>query len=175
MKPAEIGVAQQLASQLLGCPTLALERQLVHIGEVAALLPATIGGPLAALAAHLGSLGLDPAAEQWLCTFDERCSLHLGRPGDHAFGDIVRFQSPSAPGRPDFLPTVLRYAAARLIAGDRSGQHLLTGYRSRMTELSEALTGRGSPYALAVDAVMATLPVPAPTALPELRQLAQTG
>jgi nitrate reductase assembly molybdenum cofactor insertion protein NarJ len=156
VKPAEIGVAQQLAGQLLGYPTPTLGRQLHRIGEIGDLLPPVVGAPLATLAEHLNSLGLDRSAALWTDTFDS-CCLYLSSPGDPAFADVAIGEGLADNERADFLPFVLEYAAARVVAGDQRGQYLLTAYGPAVAELAMALDEIGSPYLLAVEAVAATL------------------
>jgi nitrate reductase delta subunit len=162
VKPAVIGVAQQLAAQLLRYPTEALDRQLGHIGEIAHLLPGEVGAPLAALAAHLGALGPEAAAHRYAATFlwNGGYPLYLSYPDDVTF--TVTYQRAGLDlaenERPDFLPVVLEFAAARVVAGDHCGQELLRGYRPALDALAVALAERESPYLLALDAVGATLP-----------------
>ena len=169
MKPAVIGIAQQLAAQLLRYPTPALDRQLDHITEIAALLPSDLGAPLAALAGHLSVAGPDLSAERYVLTFlrEGGCQLYLSYPDDLSFA--LAYQRAgfalAENERPDFLPAVLEFAAARVVAEDFSGQDLLCGYRSELDALSAALADRGSPYLLAVDAVGATLPQLHPAAV----------
>ena len=162
MKPAVIGVTQQLAGQLLRYPTEGLDRQLGHIREIAELLPADVGAPLAALAAHLGALGPDVAAPRYAETFllDGGYPLCLSYPDDVTF--TLTYQRAGLDlaenERPDFLPVVLEFAAAKVVGGDHCGQDLLRGYRPALDALAVALAQRGSPYLLAMDAIGATLP-----------------
>jgi nitrate reductase assembly molybdenum cofactor insertion protein NarJ len=161
VKPTVIGVAQQLAAQLLRHPTPALDRQLGHVIEVAALLPTDVGAPLAALAGRLGAAGPEAAAGEYAATFvSGGCPLHVSRPDDTALTLAYRrtgFKL-AAHDRADFLPAVLEFAAARVAAEDFSGQELLCGYRPALDAICAALAERGSPYLLAMDAVDATLP-----------------
>jgi nitrate reductase delta subunit len=170
MKSAEIGVCQQLAAQLLRYPAEALDRQLVRIGEVAATLPARLGAPLAALAAHLATLGVHEAGRDYTRIFlaPGSCGLLLSSPDDAAFEAAYRRagRSPSGTERPDFLPLVLEFAAALVVAGDRSGQHLLHEYRWSLSTIAGRLGELRSPYRLAIEAVSATLPVALPAHQP---------
>lgn len=168
VKPAVIGVAQQLAAQLLRYPTNALDRQLGHITEIAELLPAPVGGPLAELASHLSALGTDTAAAGYARTF-----LHMGgyplwlsHPDDLTFSLTYRKAGLDLAEneRPDFLPVVLEFAAARVVAGDFCGQDLLCEYSAALDGLTVALVNRDSPYRLAMDALHETLPVRRPAA-----------
>ena len=169
MKPAVIGIAQQLAAQLLRYPTPALDRQLGHVAEIAALVRADVGAPIAALAGHLGVAGPDLAAEQYVLTFlrDGGCQLCLSYPDDLTFALAYQRAGHTLAEneRPDFLPAVLEFAAARVAAEDFRGQDLLCGYRAELDALSMALADRGSPYLLAVEAVGATLPQLHPAAV----------
>jgi nitrate reductase assembly molybdenum cofactor insertion protein NarJ len=161
VKPTVIGIAQQLAAQLLRHPTVALDRQLGHIAEIAALLPADVGTPLATLAGHLRSAGPEAAATRYLVTFATGgCPLHLSHPDDDTIA--LAYQRTgfrlAEDERVDFLPAVLEFAAARVAAEDFRGQELLCGYRSALDAIVAGLAERGSPYLLAMDAVGATLP-----------------
>jgi nitrate reductase molybdenum cofactor assembly chaperone len=168
VKPAMIGVAQQLASQLLRYPTDALNRQLGHIIEIAELLPAGVGTPLAALADHLRTIDPEQAAAGYSATFlrDGGYPLYLSHPDDLTF--TVTYQRAGLDlaehERADYLPVVLEFAAARIVAGDYCGQELLSGYRPAIRALCAALAQRGSPYLLAMDVVTTTLPERYPVA-----------
>ena len=169
MKPAVIGITQQLAAQLLRYPTQALDRQLGHIKEIAALLASDVGTPLSALAGHLQAAGPDAAAEEYASAFlrDGGVSLCLSYPDDITF--TLAYQRAgfrmADNERCDFLPTVLEFAAARVAAEDFGGQELLCGYRPALDALGAALAERGSPYLQAVEAVGATLPQLHPASL----------
>lgn len=162
MRPSVIGIAQQLAAQLLRFPTVALDRQLGHIAEIASMLPGEIGPPLATLADHLRAGGMVGSVEEYMATFAPGgCLLFLSVSDDPAFTLAYRragFRLADNE-RADFLPAVLEFAAARVAAEDFCGQELLCGYRPALDEIAGALAEIDSPYLLAVDAVGATLPV----------------
>ncbi|HEY2672333.1 MAG TPA: hypothetical protein VGJ07_18430 [Rugosimonospora sp.] len=161
MKPAVIGIAQQLAAQLLRFPTVALDRQLGHIGKIAAMLPGDVGAPLATLAEHLRGAGPQEAVEEYMATFSPGgCLLFLSRPGDVTFVQAYRRTGFTRADneRADFLPAVLEFAAARVAADDFRGQELLCGYQPALDEIATALAETDSAYLLAMDAVGATLP-----------------
>ncbi len=161
MRPSVIGIAQQLAAQLLRFPTGALDRQLGHIAEVASMLPGDAGAPLAALADHLRAAGPAAAVEEYMATFAPGgCLLFLSRPDDPAFTRAYRRAGfrPADHERADFLPAVLEFAAARVVAEDFCGQELLCEYRPALDEIGAGLAEINSRYLLAVDAVGATLP-----------------
>ncbi|WP_345635385.1 nitrate reductase molybdenum cofactor assembly chaperone [Rugosimonospora acidiphila] len=162
-----IGIAQQLAAQLLRHPTTALERQLGHISEIAALLPTDVGTPLARLAAHLRGTGPDAAVEEYTTIFEPGGALLLlSHPDDLAF--TLAYQQAgfrlAETERADFLPAVLEFAAARVAADDFRGQELLCGYRPAIDAIADRLAERDSPYLLAMDAIGATLPLLHPAA-----------
>lgn len=169
MKPAVIGVSQQLAAQLLRYPTDALDRQLGHITEIAELLPEPVGVPLAELATHLSSIGTDAAARRYARTFllAGGYPLCISHPEDFAFSTTYRKAGLDLAEneRPDFLPVVLEFAAARVVAGDFCGQELLCEYSSALDALRVALENRDSPYRLALHALQETLPVRRPAAV----------
>jgi nitrate reductase delta subunit len=161
VRPSVIGIAQQLAAQLLRFPTVALDRQLGHIAEIASMLPGDVGSPLATLADHLRVAGPAVAVEEYMATFAPGgCLLFLSRPDDRAFTLAYRRAGFKLADneRADFLPAVLEFAAARVAAEDFCGQELLCGYRPALDEITAALAEINSPYLLAVDAVGATLP-----------------
>jgi nitrate reductase assembly molybdenum cofactor insertion protein NarJ len=154
VKRSEIGVAQHLAAQLLRYPTESLHRQLPHVGDIAELLPSVVGAPVGALAGHLVDLGIDQAADIWRASFGDG-RLCIGTPDDGAFAELIRTGTNE---RADFLPAVLENAAARVVAGDLAGQDLLLHCRPALHRLRTDLDTRHSPYALALDAVHASLP-----------------
>jgi nitrate reductase assembly molybdenum cofactor insertion protein NarJ len=161
VKPTVIGIAQQLAAQLLRYPTQALDRQLGHVAEIAALLPGDVGTPLATLARRLHAAGPDAAAGRYAATFGPGgCPLHLSHPDDITL--VLAYQRAgfklAEHERVDYLPAVLEFAAARVAAEDFTGQDLLYGYRPALDAIGTALAVCDSPYLLAMDAMDATLP-----------------
>ena len=54
------------------------------------------------------------------------------------------------------LPRVLEFAAAQVVAGEMTTQHLLGNCRP---ELAELAAGLDSPYAMAVEVVLCTVPI----------------
>jgi nitrate reductase assembly molybdenum cofactor insertion protein NarJ len=153
VKRSEIGVTQHLTAQLLRYPTDSLHHQLRHIGDIAELLPSLVGAPIGALAGHLADLGVDQAVAAWQAGFGEG-QLFVGTPEGPALTELPV----TTAERPDFLPAILEYAAARVVAGDRAGQDLLSHCQPALLRLRTALDARHSPYALALDAVHASLP-----------------
>ncbi|GGR70783.1 nitrate reductase molybdenum cofactor assembly chaperone [Streptomyces aureoverticillatus] len=123
------------------------------------------------------------AAEHYVRVFDfkNRHSLYLSwwLDGDTrrrgaslvAFKETYRAYGLSVTGEelPDYLPAVLEFTAR---TGNRD---LLTAHRAALELVRLALTDDGTPYALILDAVCATLPGPSPKDRVEARALARSG
>ncbi|GGO35557.1 MULTISPECIES: nitrate reductase molybdenum cofactor assembly chaperone [Streptomyces] len=88
-----------------------------------------------------------------------------------AFKETYRAHGLSVTGEelPDYLPAVLEFTAR---TGDRT---LLTSHRAGLELVRLALTDDGTPYALILDAICATLPGPSPKDRVEARALARSG
>ncbi|MCX3059536.1 nitrate reductase molybdenum cofactor assembly chaperone [Streptomyces beihaiensis] len=72
---------------------------------------------------------------------------------------------------PDFLPVMLEFAAME----EQAGTALLQQHRAGLELLRIALAEHGTPYALLLRAVCATLPGPSPATRAEAKALARTG
>ncbi|MFI7319780.1 nitrate reductase molybdenum cofactor assembly chaperone [Streptomyces venezuelae] len=112
--------------------------------------------------------------------FKNRHSLYLSwwRDGDTRrrgmalvrFKEVYREHGMEFTGEelPDFLPAVLEFSA-------HAGPVLLQEHRSGLELLRIALTDFGTPYAVVLDAVCATLPGPSPKDRAEAQALARSG
>lgn len=166
---AELAVAWQTASLLLGYPDEGLLARRPLLRQAAAALPPSLGEPLGRFLDHLDATPLAQLAADYVATFDHRrrCCLYLTY---YAYGDtrkrgmaLLRFKHAYraaglvlADGElPDHLSVVLEFAAT----GDRrEGRRLLLEHRAGLELLRLALTEAGSPWACVLDAVSATLP-----------------
>ncbi|MQY09075.1 nitrate reductase molybdenum cofactor assembly chaperone [Actinomadura macrotermitis] len=171
-------VVWQAASLLLGYPDEEL------YGRRAMLREAVAGEErLTAFLDHMDAVPLDDLAAHYVETFDlrRRCCLYLTyyRDGDtrRRGGSLAalkgRYRAAGAElgtrELPDFLPVVLEFAALH------GGADLLTEHRAGLELLRLALEDRGTPYALPVQAVCATLPGPSPRDRAEALRLAAAG
>ncbi len=173
----------QCASLLLSYPDgaqlAAAEDLLDHVeGAAAEQLSATL--------AAVRALGPMQAAQDYVATFDmrRRATMYLTywTAGDTrnrgqamlAFAQAYRDAGAPAPAdeAPDFLPVVLEFAAT-VDAG--VGRRLLTEHRVPLGVLHGVLRDVGSPYASAVAAVLATLPVATDEELRRAQRLAADG
>lgn len=132
-------------------------------GEPAAL----IGESVAALRDTTPS----QAAIDYVDTFDmhKRATMYLTywtagdtrNRGSHMHTFVETYHAAGVPApkdeAPDHLPVVLEFAAT---VDPDAGRRLLVAHRVPIQVLLDALTARGSAYALAVAAVCATLPLP---------------
>ena len=73
---------------------------------------------------------------------------------------------------PDFLPLVLEFAA---VAGPVAGRDLLIQYRPSVEMLRLSLTDHGSPYAIVMDGICATLPGRSPADRQAVQAMAGVG
>ncbi|MFF5188435.1 nitrate reductase molybdenum cofactor assembly chaperone [Streptomyces sp. NPDC000345] len=160
--------AWQIQSLLLAYPGERLGQHLELAGRVAATLPDPVARPLlrfTELAARAAPVDL---AAAYVATFDhrKRCCLYLTY---YAHGDtrkrgigLLRLKQTYAGAGwrlsddelPDHLAVVLEFAAAEPATGAR----LLTEHRAGLELLRLALGDEGSPWALVLDSVSATLP-----------------
>lgn len=143
-------------------------------------------GAFPRLSSYLETTPLSTVAAHYVETFDlrKRCCLYLTY---YTHGDtrrrglaLLRFrQAYRAAGLeateeelPDHLAVVLEFSAA---GNYREAMDLLVAHRAGLELLWHALDELGSPYALAVAAVRATLPPPGPADIAAARLLAQEG
>jgi nitrate reductase molybdenum cofactor assembly chaperone NarJ/NarW len=160
--------AWQAQSLLLDYPDEHLRARLDLLHRIAAGLDEPVAAPLRRFLRHAGSTPLADLAADYVATFDhrKRCCLYLTY---YAHGDTRRRgmallrlkQTYAAAGLrltddelPDHLAVMLEYAAAE----PRAGAGLLVEHRAGLELLRLALHDAGSPWALVLDSVSATLP-----------------
>jgi nitrate reductase delta subunit len=166
---AQLTVAWQAASLLLGYPDEELLGHLDLIEEAAGRLPEHVGEPLRACAAHLRATPLTELEEDYVDTFDTRRRHNLFLTY-FAHGDtrkrgmaLLRFKQTYLAScfeltdteLPDHLCVVLEYAAT---VDREQGRRLILDHRAGLELLRISLTEAGSRWAGAVEAVTATLP-----------------
>jgi nitrate reductase delta subunit len=171
--PEQLTLVWQSASLLLGYPDRRLLETLPVVEAAVARLPASLGEPLRAVAAHLAATPLEQLQADYVATFDtrRRCNLYLTY---FLHGDtrkrgmaLLRFKQAylragfqlAETGEhaelPDHLCVVLEFGATV----DRElGRRLLTDHRAGLELLRLALRDCDSPWAPAVEAVTRTLP-----------------
>ena len=184
--PAQLTVAWQSASLLLGYPDEELLGRLDLIEEAAGRLPDHVGLPLRSCARHLRGTPLTELEADYVDTFDNRRRHNLFLTY-FAHGDtrkrgmaLLRFkQTYLASGfeltdteLPDHLCVVLEYAAT---VDRERGRQLILDHRAGLELLRISLTDTGSPWAGAVEAVTATLPPLRGDELDAVRRLAAEG
>jgi nitrate reductase delta subunit len=183
---AQLTVAWQAASLLLGYPDEELLSRLDLIRHASVEMPDRVGEPLRACVARLGAVPLGELETAYVDTFDERRKHNLFLTY-FAHGDtrkrgmaLLRFkQTYLASGfeltdteLPDHLCVVLEYAAT--IDHDR-GRQLLLDHRAGLELLRIGLADSGSPWAGAVEVVTATLPPLQGDEWEAVRRLAAAG
>ena len=166
---AQLTVAWQAASLLLGYPDEELRDRLDLIRHASLELPEHVGGPLRECVVQLEGVALAELEADYVDTFDSRRRHNLFLTY-FAHGDtrkrgmaLLRFkQVYLASGfeltdeeLPDHLCVVLEYAAT--IDRER-GRGLILDHRAGLELLRISLTEAGSRWAGAVEAVTATLP-----------------
>ncbi len=169
LSDAQLTVAWQAASLLLGYPDEELLGRLDLIEEAAGRLPEHVRGPLRACLVHLRETPLSELEEDYVDTFDNRRRHNLFLTY-FAHGDtrkrgmaLLRFkQTYLASGfeltdteLPDHLCVVLEYAAT---VDHEQGRRLILDHRAGLELLRISLTDTGSRWAGAVETVTATLP-----------------
>ena len=183
---AELTMAWQSASLLLGYPDAELSAHLDLVRRASRQLPEPVGGPLRACAARLTEAPLTALEEDYVDTFDNRRRHNLFLTY-FAHGDtrkrgmaLLRFkQAYLASGfeltdteLPDHLCVVLEYAATV----DREvGRGLILDHRAGLELLRISLAEAGSRWAGAVEAVSATLPPLQGDEREAVRRLAAAG
>lgn len=166
---AQLTLAWQASSLLLGYPDEELLGRLDLIEEAAGRLPERVGEPLRACVVHLRETPLTELEEDYVDTFDNRRRHNLFLTY-FAHGDtrkrgmaLLRFkQTYLASGfelvdteLPDHLCVVLEYAAT---VDHDQGRRLILDHRAGLELLRISLTEAGSRWTGAVEAVTATLP-----------------
>ena len=183
---AQLTVAWQAASLLLGYPDEELLGRLDLIQQASLELPDRVGEPLRACVAGLAAVPLSELETEYVDTFDNRRKHNLFLTY-FAHGDtrkrgmaLLRFkQTYLASGfeltdteLPDHLCVVLEYTAT--IDHDR-GRQLLLDHRAGLELLRIGLGESGSPWAGAVEVVTATLPALQGGEWEAVRRLAAAG
>ena len=183
---AQLTVAWQAASLLLGYPDEELMGRLDLLRQASTRLPDRVGEPLRACVTRLDGVPLAELEADYVDTFDTRRRHNLFLTY-FAHGDtrkrgmaLLRFkQTYLASGfeltdteLPDHLCVVLEYAAT--IDRDR-GRQLLLDHRAGLELLRIALGESGSRWAGAVEAVTATLPPLQGDEWDAVRRLAAAG
>ncbi|GAA4807294.1 nitrate reductase molybdenum cofactor assembly chaperone [Tomitella cavernea] len=150
-------------------------------------LPPSVAGPLRSCVDGLTGSEVHEAAQRYVETFDlrRRRSLFLTywTDGDTRnrgnamlqFADAYREAGVEPPDGelPDHLAVVLEFGAT---VEFKAGMALLRRYRAPLALLQDALGQMGSPYAGAVEAVLATVPEPDPEQTRrEAQRIAQEG
>lgn len=169
LSDAQLTVAWQAASLLLGYPDEELLGRLELIRGASLELPEHVGGPLRACVVQLDGAALGDLEADYVDTFDTR-RRHTLFLTYFAHGDtrkrgmaLLRFkQTYLASGfelidteLPDHLCVVLEYAAT---VDHEQGRQLLLDHRAGLELLRLSLAEAGSRWAGAVEAVTATLP-----------------
>lgn len=164
-------VVHRLAALLLEYPTVDLLAMLPQLRAAVDEVGEPFATPLQRLLDHLAGSTLPELEATYVETFDlrRRCSLYLTY---YAYGDtrkrgvalVELKQAYRAAGwevadeeLPDHLAVLLELASAD--GGQEAGLRLLLTHRAGLELLRLALTDAGSPYAGAVVAVCATLPL----------------
>ncbi len=166
---AQLVLAWQSASLLLGYPDQELLSRAPMLREAVAKLPGAVSNPLAAFLEHLEGTPLPELAADFVATFDHqrRCCLYLTyfQHGDTRNRGLalLRFKTAyrdsgmilSDGELPDHLGVVLEFGATADVSGARV---LLLEHRAGLEILRLALEDAHSPWALVLQAVSATLP-----------------
>jgi nitrate reductase delta subunit len=182
----QVAATRQAAALLLAYPDDMLLERLPMLSDVLDALPADLGDPLRRLADHLGGAPLLRLQKDYVETFDlrARCCLYLTwwTHGDTrergkalvGFKEIYRAAglTPPADELPDHLCVVLEFAA---IGDERAGGTLLAQHRAALELVHDSLRKRQSPYAAAVEALLATLPPAGADVRETVRRIARTG
>lgn len=186
MRAAVLRVAHRVASAVLSYPDEHLLAELPELRAASASLPPRLADPLGRALSFVDITPLPLLAAHYVDTFDlrRRCCLYLTY---YTHGDTRRrgqallefrqvFQSvglvPTDVELPDHLAVVLELSAAGFPS---LAAKLLVTHRSGLELLADAVRRLGSPYAHAVDAVLASLPPAVPAALRAARRLAAQG
>lgn len=181
-----LAIAWQSASLLMDYPDETLVGQLQMIRAASHRLPPQIGEPLRDFVLHLESTPLPALQADYVATFDNRrrCNLFLTY---FAHGDtrkrglaLLRFKQTYLRSGvllddselPDHLCVVLEYAAT---VDQDLGRGLILDHRAGLELLRMSLRDRGSPWAVVVDAITATLPPLGGDERDAVRRLAAEG
>jgi nitrate reductase delta subunit len=166
---AQLVLAWQSASLLLGYPDEELVARAGLLRKATARLPAAVADPLSAFLGYLEDTPLPALSAEFVSTFDhqKRCCLYLTyfQHGDTRNRGLalLRFKTAyrqagmtlSNDELPDHLGVVLEFGATADVAGARV---LLLEHRAGLELLRLALEDANSPWAFVLQAVSATLP-----------------
>lgn len=166
-----LAAAWQSVSLLLEYPDDEAPQRFSVVRDVAALLPADIGGPLTAFLDDASAIPLADLQADYVDTFDvtRKCSLHLtySSSGDTRRRGVELVEFKQAYRRegveladgdgelPDFLPVLLEFGA---FTSREAAWKLLNDYRVGVELLHSALVRRESRWLPVVAALRATLP-----------------
>ena len=183
---AQLGAAWQSASLLLGYPDQELIDRLDLVREASQELPDPVGVPLRTVVSSLEGTPLPTLEADYVETFDSRRRHNLFLTY-FAHGDtrkrgaaLVRFKQAYLDSGfevtdqelPDHLCVVLEYAAT---IDQVRGRQLILDHRAGLELLRISLSGAGSRWAGAVEAVTATLPPLRGDEMDAVRRLAAEG
>lgn len=179
-------IIRMACSLLLGYPTPALLAQLPVIRESLQSLPAEISAPLVEFCDQFEATGLRSLEVHYVDTFDQRRRCALGLTfythGDTrgrgqallAFGEILKRAGFEVSGGelPDHLPLVLEFCA---LDETDTAEELLRSNREGVEVIRAALHALPSVYALILDALVASLPIPDEKTLAAYQKLISQG
>jgi nitrate reductase molybdenum cofactor assembly chaperone NarJ/NarW len=180
----QLAILDQAASVLLQYPDREMVERIPLVRAALAELPSHPSRDrLLRFLDHTHQLGAVALASHYVDTFDfrRRSCLYLTYYADGdtrrrgvALAKLKRRYHQAglhmAPGElPDFLPAVLEFTAS---TGDRE---VLSEHRPALELLRLVLTESGSPYALVIEALCATLPGPSPKDREAVLALAASG
>ena len=186
LSPEQLTIAWQSASLLLDYPDEGLLERLDLVRSASKQLPASVGEPIRRLVVHLEAMPLSGLQADYVATFDSRrrCNLFLTY---FLHGDtrkrgmaLLRFKQTYLRSGyvlddtelPDHLCVVLEYAAT---VDQDLGRRLLLDHRAGLELLRLSLRDSGSPWALGMEAVTATLPTLRGDERDAVRRLAAEG
>lgn len=183
---ADLALALQAASLVLGYPDPELLERLPLLSQTAQRLPEPAGAPLQRMVDYLRRTDLDSLQRAYVHTFDlrRRCCLYLTY---HAYGDtrkrgmaLLRFTHAYKTAGfalvPDELPDHLAVVCEFAATGDlTAGLRLLSEHRAGLELTRLGLADLASPYLDAVDVVRAVLPELSPRDLDRALELARSG
>lgn len=166
---AQLVLAWQSASLLLGYPDEELLSRTGMLREACSRLPSIVAAPMNAFLTHLETTALPELAADFVATFDnqKRCCLYLTyfEHGDTRNRGValLRFKTAyreagmvlSDDELPDHLGVLLEFGATADLAAART---MLLEHRAGLELLRLALQDASSPWAQVLQAVSATLP-----------------
>ncbi len=183
---ADRRVVWQAASLLLAYPDEAFSPRLQLVAAAVDGLPVAVREPLLDCIRRLSALDPVPAAVLYVDTFDWRrrrtMFLTYYTAGDTRGRGVALLEfaqayraagvAPPEGELPDHLAVVLEFAAT---VDEDAGYRLLAGHRTSIDLLLDGLRRMDSPYALALQAVVDTLPPAGQQDLVAARRIAMQG